>query len=403
MRAAKGEGSGFRAKSGPNMGMYRAYVTIDGKRKYTPWVTNKAELGQMKRELLNRRDAGTLIAGRVPTVEQWMNHWLDSVAKHRPTTYAMDRWVTDKRIIPELGTIRLDKLTTERLEQWVTWLNVAPTSARRYLAPLKTALSVAAARGHVARNVAESVELEKQKRTKKSAFSREDRDAILAAATGRNRARWHLGLKLGLRPAEVLGLTWPDFDPDAGTLTISHQLLYAKGAGMYLQPAAKTDAGERTIKLPKTLATMLREHRTEQLLLMAQVGDDWKGWDFDGEPVALMFPQENGRPTGAGTDIRLWKALLAAAGLGSVKRYKGRHTAASHMIVDSGGDIAVTAKVLGHADPGFTYRTYVSPLEEREQQMADRLDGPAAAPYVAPYAPGASEHERIDEGEKARK
>lgn len=386
MRAAKGEGSGFKAKSGPHKGMYRGYVTIDGKRKYTPWVANKAALGQMKRELLNRRDAGTLVAGKMPTVEQWMTHWLDSVAKHRPTTYAMNKWVAEEKIIPELGTIRLDKLTTERLEQWVTWLKVAPSSARRYLAPLKTALNVAAARGHVARNVADTVELEKQKRTKKSAFSREDREAILAAATGPNRARWHLGLRLGLRPAEVLGLTWPDFDLDAGTLTVRHQLLYAKGAGTYLQPAAKTDAGERTIKLPKTLIAMLREHRAEQLLHIAEVGDDWKGWDFDGQPVALMFPQPNGRPVGTGTDTRLWKALLASAGLVAVKRYKGRHTAASHMIVDSGGDIAVTAKVLGHSDPGFTYRTYVSPLEEREQQMADRLDAPTtAAPYVAPY------------------
>ena len=374
MRAAKGEGSAFKTATG-----YRGYVTVDGKRKYFTART-KAEAAQKRRDLLNRRDAGALVAGKVPTVSQWMDHWLDNVAKHRPTTYAMNKWVVDTKITPELGTLKLDRLTTERIEQWVSGLGVAPSSARRYLAPLKTALGVAVKRGHVPTNVAEGVELAKQTRTVKSAFSREDRDAILAAATGRNSARWHLGLRMGLRPGEILGLTWQDFDEATGTLAIRHQLLYAKGAGTYLQEAAKTDAGARTIRLPRTLTVMLLEHRAEQLQSMAELGDEWVGWDFGGRPVALIFPQANGRPTSARQDTAAWQRLLASAGLDPERRYKGRHTAASHLIVDSGGDIAVTAKVLGHSDPGFTYRTYVHPLEERERDLADRLD----APYVHP-------------------
>jgi integrase len=374
VRAAKGEGSAFKSAGG-----YRGYVTVDGKRKYFTAKT-KAEAAQKKRELLNRRDNGVLVAGRVPTVGQWMNHWLDNVAKQRPTTAALNRWIIDTKIIPELGTIKLSTLTAERVERWVSELEVAPSSARRYLAPLKTALGEAARRGHVNFNAAERVELAPQQRAKATAFSREDRDAILAAATGRNRARWHLALRMGLRPAEALGLTWDDFDPRKGTLTIRNQLLYAKGTGVYLQAAAKTDAGARTLSLPKSLVALLNEHRKEQLLYIGDAGKDWVGWEYSGKPVALMFPLDNGRPAIV-ADKRAWRNLLDAAGLPYERRYKSRHTAATHMIVDSGGDVAVTAHNLGHADAGFTYRTYIHPLQARADELAEKMDAPYGAPY----------------------
>jgi integrase len=387
-RAAKGEGSAFKAAGG-----YRGYVTVNGKRKYFSAKT-KAEAAQKKRELLNRRDDGRLVAGKVPTLTQWMNHWLDNVAKVRPTTYAMHKWVIDEKITPELGGIRIDALTAERIEQWVSDLSVKPSSQRRYLAPMKAALNVAFLRGHLTFNPATRVELEAQSKPNTSAYSREDRDAILKAATGYNRARWHVALKIGLRPAEALGLTWPDFDPKNGTLAIRNQILRATGKGLYLQPAPKTDAGERRIRLPKSLVTMLVEHKTEQLLLRAELGDEWIGWEFEGKPVALIFSQLNGRPIGAHTDTNAWRKLLTAAGLSEVRRYKSRHTAATHMIQDSGGDVAVVAKNLGHADAGFTYRTYVHPLEAREAALAEAMDAPYAAPYDSPIERSAAKIDR---------
>jgi len=386
MRAAKGEGSVMKTATG-----YRGYVTIDGKRKYTSVFKTKALASQAKRELLARKDDGRLVAGKVPSVEQWMNHWLDNVAKHRPTTYATNKWVVDKKIVPELGTIKLPSVTAERLEQWVADLGVAPSSQRRYLAPLRAALNVAFKRGHIPFNPADRVELEAKGKPNTTSFSREDRDAILAAATGYNSARWHLALRIGLRPAEALGLTWQNFNAKTGTLSVTHQLLYAKGKGLYHQPEPKTEAGERVIQLPKSLVQLLVEQRRTQMQMMAEQGDEWKGWEYAGAPVALMFTQDNGRPIQARMDTARWKALLERAGLAATKRYQSRHTAASHLLVESGGDVAVVADTLGHADSGFTYRTYVHPLEERKRALAEKMDAPSA-PYAAPY--DASDAER---------
>lgn len=383
MRAAKGEGSVFKVGDG-----YRGYVLVNGKRKWYSAKT-KTEAAQKKRELLTRRDDGRLVTGKVPTLGAWMTHWLENVTKVRPTTHAMHRWVIEQKIIPELGLVRLDALTAERIEQWVTDLGVSPSSQRRYLAPMRAALEVAFRRGHITFNPASRIQLAPQGRAQTSSFSGADRDAILAQAKGQNAARWHIALKMGLRPGEALGLTWPDFDEETGRLTIRNQLLQVRGVGLILQPEPKTAAGERRVKLPRYLVEMLKAHRMEQLEQMSQLGDEWRGWEFNGEPVALIFAQPNGRPWGTTSDVRAWHKLLSAAGISDVRRYKARHTAATHMIVDSGGDVAVTAKMLGHADASFTYRTYVHPLEAREDALAEKMN----AAYGAAYVESVGEHQ----------
>lgn len=392
LRAAKGEGSAFKSGSG-----YRGYVTVNGKRKYFSAKT-KAEAAQKRRELLNRRDDGRLIAGRVPTVGQWTTHWLDNVAKHRPTTHANNLWIIEKKVIPELGAIKLDALSQERIEQWLKDLDVKASSQRRYLAPLRRALEVAVERGRIPFNPCDRVELEALNKPNTAAFSGADRKAILEAATGWNRARWHLALKLGPRPSEALGLEWTDFDEKAGTLHFRQQLLRATGRGLYLQDLAKTAAGDRIVKLPTSLITEFVAHRRAQLAKMAELGDEWVGWEFERRPVALIFTQENGRPIDARMDRQKWDALLTSAGLAHARRYQSRHTAASHMVSD-GGDVAVAAMILGHADPAFTYRVYVHPLAEREQAMTDKielLDAPYPAPYDAVTTRNRAERESSD-------
>ncbi|MFF2493206.1 tyrosine-type recombinase/integrase [Agromyces sp. NPDC058064] len=377
MRAAKGEGSIFKTANG-----YRGYVTVGGMRKYFSGKT-KVEASAKRQELLQRKKKGTLTAGRSMTVEQWLTHYMTSIADLRPKTQTMDEWVIRKHLIPMFGQTPLDKLTLEQVEEWVASLGLKPSSVRRYVAPLRAAIEEAVRRGKVGHNVVHGLKLPKVGRRDTSAYSEEDRDAILAAATGWNRARWYIGLVFGIRPAEVLGLTWPMFDANAGTLTLRYQLLRITGRGLILQDATKTEAGERVIRLPRRMVAMLLEHRKEQMLCMAELGDEWKPWEFDGQPVPLMFTQANGRPISPELDTKRWKALLASAGLGDERRYKARHTGATHLLQASGGDVALVADILGHSDASFTMRTYVHPMEKRAAELAEKMD----APYGAPYEP----------------
>ncbi|MDF2442685.1 MAG: integrase, partial [Subtercola sp.] len=284
----------------------------------------------------------------------------------------------------DLGSTPLGNLTREQIEAWITGLGFAPSSQRRYLAPLKAALNEAVDRGQIGFSPAEKVKLAPVDKKRKDAYSSADRSAILAAATGYNAARWHFGLLFGPRPGEALGLTWPDIDFGLGTVTIRRELLYAKGTGTYLQDASKSEAGtDRVIYLPDYLVAMFRDQRSLQLKMMAEMGDEWEGWEYLGQPVPLVFTQSNGRPIGARMDTERWHTLTTAAGLADARRYKARHTAATHLITDTGGNASVTADILGHADGAFTYRVYVHPLEEVKRQLAKQMNAPYGAPYAA--------------------
>jgi integrase len=155
VRAAKGSGSLFKLAGGG----YRGYVTVNGKRKYFTAKT-KAEAAQKQRELVTRRESGALQVGKSPTVEQWLRHWIENVAQLRPTTAQTHTWVLERRIVGSpIARIRLDALTVEDIEQWLAGLGVKPSSARRYLAPLRAALTAAMKRGHLGSNPVDRMEL----------------------------------------------------------------------------------------------------------------------------------------------------------------------------------------------------------------------------------------------------
>lgn len=55
------------------------------------------------------------------------------------------------------------------------------------------------------------------------------------------------------------------------------------------------------------------------------------------------------------------EAVVGRAGVGWAGFHALRHTAASRWLA-SGVSLAVVSRLLGHADPGFTLRTYVHAL-----------------------------------------
>ena len=377
-RSSKGEGSIFKTETG-----WRGYVTVDGKRKSFR-ATSKAEAAQKRRELLQRRDNGTLTVGISPTFEAWANHWLNSIAELAPLTRQGYRSYLDRYILPVIGKVPLDKLRPEHLEALYSSLKdgtnpgtrgpVGPATVRQTHSIIRRALKIASQRGHVARNVALLTTIPSVPKAQTESLSVEDAHAILAAAENSpHRARWVIALLLGLRPGEALGLTWENIDFEKGELHVRKQLQYVKGTGIILHNAPKTDAGHRTIMLPAFLTQLLKEHRDNQLRIMVEEGEDWKGWEFEGQPIPLVFTQRDGSPIPPRLDGTNWKKLLESAGIPHTRRYTARHTAATIML-DQIGDVAVVAATLGHSDPSFTFRVYVHALEEKKVTLAERMN-----------------------------
>ena len=65
----------------------------------------------------------------------------------------------------------------------------------------------------------------------------------------------------GLRRSELLGLVWRNFDETAGTIAVSGKVVRVAGKGLVRVDQTKSDAGRRTISLPKFAVDTLAGRR----------------------------------------------------------------------------------------------------------------------------------------------
>lgn len=137
-------------------------------------------------------------------------------------------------------------------------------------------------------------------------------------------ARWLVGLALGLRQGEALGLWWDDLDLDAGLLRVRRALQRRRGGGLvFTEP--KTQRSKRTIPLPAQLVTALRQHQARQGQERIIAGSLWRG-------NSCVFATPIGTPVDPRNDFREFKKLLTRADLPSVRLHDLRHTAASLLL-----------------------------------------------------------------------
>ena len=98
----------------------------------------------------------------------------------------------------------------------------------------------------------------------------------------------------------------------------------------------------------------LQGHRRWQAAQRLAAGPAWNELDF-------VFAQPDGRPIGAPSDWKAWKALLADAGVRDARLHDARHTAAT-LLLQQGVAPRVAMQLLGHSQISMTmHYTHVVP------------------------------------------
>ena len=187
----------------------------------------------------------------------------------------------------------------------------------------------------------------------------------LVAATSTERWKAAVGLAgyAGLRLGELRALRWSDLDLDGNALSVSRSLL---PDGTPKPP--KTEAGERSIPLLPALRRLLvawkvRSPHTGQ--------DDLVICAYDGKPVQERNLRRalDAAKKAAGmenTDARLsWHSL--------------RHSFASSLATDLEVPATTLARIVGHADAGFSLKVYAKDARDEATVVSDVLKRAAAA------------------------
>jgi integrase len=246
------------------------------------------------RELVRRAEANQISAERAPTVAAWMQTYIEEVAstRLRPMTLASYESHIKHHIVPGLGRHRIDRLRPQHIAAFYRERSetLSASSVRRIHAVLRRALTVAVRWGLIATNPATMVDPPPMSRKEVDPFSVEEARQFLDAVAGdRMEARWIVGLSLGLRQGETLGLQWQDVDLERGRLHVRRALRLQPDGSLALV-ATKTARSIRTIPMPRQVTQALRAHKERQQQEREKAGDLWHQSDY-------VFATAFGTPT----------------------------------------------------------------------------------------------------------
>lgn len=191
----------------------------------------EAAVTKKVRELEKLRDEGRATkAGRKPTVAEWMDTYLSTIASLKLKPRSLDDYWSKTRndIVPGVGKHRLDKLAPEHLEVMYAAMLDEGHAASHVLKVhriLSRALKIAHRRRIINENVATLVDPPSVDETEANPFSRSESKAFLAAAAQRPTfMRWAIGVGMGFRQGEALGLRWTYVDLEHGLFHPAWQL-----------------------------------------------------------------------------------------------------------------------------------------------------------------------------------
>ena len=349
-RRPKGHGSIYQAKDGA----YIAQQQING-RLVRRRATTRQEAESKLAELQELRRQEIDIHGAEQTLGVWMSHYFNLMKQQRnlaTSTQRNYRNYIELYILPGLGDMRLCDLRSGHIQEWASTVRAgvqergrdgtATLNAAAVL--LKAALQLAVDRQLLAKTPFAGIILPTNKPAPVAPASREQLTALLdAGSSTRLGVLWHIYAQLGLRRGEGLGLMWLDYDQAARTIQIRRQVYFIDG-----RPALtnlKTPSSNRTLPVPKTLATMLDGQW--DMLQVERLKPDW-------HEQGLMFPNTIGGLIWPGNLETAWYALRDKAGLpATFKLHHLRHTAAT-MFDEAGASETIKAAILGHAKQSMT-------------------------------------------------
>jgi integrase len=220
-----------------------------------------------------------------------------------------------------------------------------------------------------------------------------------------------VGLALGLRIGEALGLRWTDVDFDAGLIHVEQALERSGGDAAarkrfiavrteLLKQLRATDADQvrrqlrariealridlrsvqmktrfvepksprsrRAIRMPVVVITRLKQHRKRQLEERLLAGSRW-------EESGLVFTTTIGTALDPRNVSRDYKTMLRAAELPSIRFHDLRHTAAT-LLLAQGVDPRTIMETLGHSQISLTLNTYSHVLPTLQAEAATKMN-----------------------------
>lgn len=365
----------------------RGTVTKKRDRWYIVYYIGKDENGKWKQKWEGswdtKREAERVLRSRIDEVEStferkadkstiavFMRHWLAACCEPKLAVNTVNgyRVNIEKHIIPYIGSFSLNKLTPAHIQKLYSDLlasGLSGTSVRYVHNNLHRALKYAMKQELISRNPADYVDAPRIDRPEPHTLTPDEAKRLIGASLGRDiYMPVLLGLTLGLRRGEALGLQWCDIDMVAKTLTIVHSASFYKGG--FTLSTTKTRNSRRTLMFPDALREAFEAEQAKQAGEAARFGAGYN-------PYHLVCCQSDGTPITSGILQHHFHEVLCSCGLPPIRFHDLRHTNATLMLRHN-VPAKIVSSMLGHSSIGITMDTYSHVMTDMQAGAVGVMD-----------------------------
>jgi len=361
------------------------YAVIDTKDKFgdrkQKWIStrvpvagnNKRQANEKLKEILAEHEAvGDHDLSKDVLFTVFVAEWLENLKSSiEASTYDSYRLVIHNQIIPfyESKKLKLRDVTALHIQAYINFKlkTVKPQTVKKHLWNLSKCFDTAIKQQLITFNPVKAVDKPKVERYTGASFYTESQiDDLLRAAKGDMLEGIILiGVMLGLRRSEIIGLKWDAVNFEARTLVVKHTVVKGRGT-LHKKNSTKTKSSYRTLPMPDVIAAMLKRVKAQQAQWKLLQPNDYTDEGY-------IFTREDGRLLLPNFVTKHFKLLLERNGLPVITFHSLRHTCASYLLY-LGFDYKQIQYLLGHSEIGTTLNLYSHLTVESKRAIADILD-----------------------------
>lgn len=365
-------------------GRLSAGTDDDGKRVikafYSKKNGKKSEVSKKMAEWQRQSDTGYANVSK-DTLDEKIKTWLVVIKKQSLKDASYDRLEStiNNHIIPALGDYKVGDLSAVIIQENLINKMLGKysySSIKKVYDALNAYLKYALNIREIMFNPMVSVNKPNSthfKERKIDVLADEDIKKLIAAVsvkyrTGAMKFRYGqayiLILNTGMRMGEALALKWGDVDLANKTINVSRNAIIIKNRNgidsdtkkrkLKIQTSTKSQNGNRIIPLNKAAYSAIKyflQQRNSDFVISTKIGGS-------------VYPA----PFQSTLD-----SICREAGIKRFGIHALRHTFASKML-ESGVDIKVVSKILGHSSVKITYDIYIHVLENQKKNAVESID-----------------------------
>lgn len=295
--------------------------------------------------------------------------WLESQRiKIKESTYARYYQVIYTHLIPDLGAVQVEKITTKLVEKYVTQLiemgrvdgkgGLSPKTTSDILTIIKATIDYAKYNDYPVRCNLDKIFVKQQKEEMRVLSVEEQQKLTLVLLENTDLIKFGVLLSLytGIRIGEVCALKWGNLNVEDGILSVKETMQRIKDTSNHSVSKTKIVVTE-----PKSKCS-IRDIPLPPFIISIAKG-------FQGGNNAYILTGDKNRYVEPRTMQNHFKSLINESNICDANYHSLRHTFATRCI-EVGFEVKTLSEILGHSNVNITLNRYVhSSLDLKKENM----------------------------------